>query len=94
MSRPKILITTAQYGARRYRRKRDLPGAVSGLLTRSETEIIPKLTEAEEACEAARRERLAEYRPAKHVQILAALLAEEAAAHANASGSDALRSEM
>lgn len=78
MSRPKILVTTAQYGARRYRRKRDLPGAVAGLLSRSEDQIIPKLTEAEEACETARRARLAEYRPAKHVQILAALMAEQA----------------
>ena len=94
MSRPRILVTTAQYGAQRYRRRRDLPGAVSGLLSRPEDQIIPRLTEAEEACEEARRARSAAYRPGKHVQILAALLAEEAAAgaQANASGSEAFRS--
>ena len=94
MSRPKILVSTARYGAQRYRRQRDLPGAIAGLLSRSEDQIIPRLTEAEEACESARRARSAGYRPAKHVQILAALLAEQAGIQANASGSEALRSAM
>jgi hypothetical protein len=80
MSRPKILVTTAQYGARRYRRSRDLPGAVPGLLAKSEAMILPELTAAEQKCESERRARSAAYRPALHVQILAALLAEAAAA--------------
>lgn len=94
MSRPKILVTTAQYGAARYRRERDLPGAVAGLLARPEAEIVPRLRQAEEECEAARRARSAGYRPGRHVQVLAALLAETGAvaAQANASGSEALRS--
>ncbi|MFK7943819.1 MAG: DUF6477 family protein [Paracoccaceae bacterium] len=98
MSRPRILITTAQYGAQRYRRRRDLPGAIAGLLSRSEDQIIPRLTEAEKECEDARVTRSASYRPGKHVQILAALMAEQAAVQgapqANASGSDAFRSAM
>lgn len=80
MSRPRILVTTAQYGAERYRRERDLPGAVPGLLNGAPTQILPRLKEAEEHCEAQRRARSAAYRPAKHVQILAALLAEAACA--------------
>lgn len=80
MSRPTILVTTAQYGARRYQRERDLPGAVPGLLSRPEGEIVPRLQEAEEFCEHERRTRSASYRSARHVQVLAALLAEAALA--------------
>lgn len=94
MSRPKILVTTAQFGARRYRRNRDLPGAVPGLLSKPEGQIIPRLREAEEMCERDRRDRSAAYRPGRHVQILAALLAESARPQPNASGSDALRSAI
>ena len=92
MSRPRLLITTAKYGAKRYRRERDLPGAIAGLLARPSSEILPRLREAEEICEEERLSRSAAYRPGKHVQILAALLAEAArAAQPKASGSEALR---
>ena len=96
MSRPKILVTTAQYGAQRYRRQRDLPGAIPGLLNRPEQQIIPRLTEAEQQCEEDRRARSAAYRPGRHVQILAALLAEQAGlgVQAKASGSDAFLSAI
>ena len=92
MSRPKLLVTTAQMGARNYRRNRDLPGAVPGLLTMPQEQILPKLVAVEEQCEIARRAKSAAYRPGRHVQVLAALLAETVAAQAKASGSDALRS--
>ena len=93
MSRPKILVTTARIGAARYRRERDLPGAIAGLLSRPTGEILPRLKEAEQQCEEDRRARSAAYRPGKHVQILAALFAEAArAAQPKASGSEALRS--
>lgn len=94
MSRPKLLITTARYGAKRYRRHRDLPGAIAGLLSRPVSEILPRLREAEEQCEEDRLARSAAYRPGKHVQILSALFAEAAAFQAKASGSEALRSAM
>ncbi len=77
--RPRLLIETAQWAARRYRRTRDLPGAIAGLLARPASEILPKLTEAEARCEDERRTRQASYRATKHVQILAALLAESVA---------------
>ena len=79
MSRPKILVTTARIAARQYRRRRDLPGAVPGLLTQSVDKILPKLVEVEAMCEDARRAKSAAYRPGRHVQVLAALLAETAA---------------
>lgn len=91
MSRPKILIKTAHIGARQYRRQRDLPGAVPGLLARPSGEILPRLVEVEAQCEIERREKSAAYRPGRHVQVLSALLAETMAAQENASGSAALR---
>jgi len=76
MSRPKILVRTAWIGARHYHRTRDLPGAAPGLLTQPVERIIPRLVEVEAHCEENRRAGSAAYRPALHVQILAALLAE------------------
>ena len=78
MSRPKILVQTAKIGARFYRRSRDLPGAVPGLLAQPSGNIVPRLMEAEAQCEEDRRAKSAGYRPGKHVQVLAALLVEAA----------------
>ena len=95
LSRPKLLVHTAQIGACHYRRTRDLPGAVPGLLSRSESQIVPSLAAAEEVCEVERRNRSAAYRPGHHVQVLSALLAESARlAQAKASGTAALRCAM
>lgn len=80
LTRPSPLARTASAAARLYRRERDLPGAVPGLLARPETQILPRLAEAEARCEDERRRRAPEYRPARHVQILSALLAEAGAA--------------
>lgn len=76
MERPLLLVKTARIGARHYRRDRDLPGAIAGLLNRPPDEIIPRLARAEAQCEDDRRAGAAAYRPGRHVQILAALLAE------------------
>ncbi len=91
MTRPRILAESAQFGARRYRRGRDLPGAVPGLLASGVEAILPRLIDEERRCEEARVGRSAGYRPALHVQILSALLAEVLAVQAKASGSEALR---
>jgi hypothetical protein len=91
MERPALLARAAKAGARAYLRSRDLPGAVPGLVAQPEARILPRLAEAEARCEAARRAHAPDYRPARHVQILAALLAETAAAQPKASGSSALR---
>jgi hypothetical protein len=79
LRRPVTLAAAARFGARRYRRIRDLPGAVSGLLAGDPAAILPRLVAEERRCEQARRARSSEYRPAQHVQILSALLAEAAA---------------
>ncbi|GMG80856.1 hypothetical protein LNKW23_00680 [Paralimibaculum aggregatum] len=76
MARPKPLARAARSAARSYRRMRDLPGAVPGLAAAPEAEILPRLAAAEARCEIARQARAAGYRPAQHLQILAALLAE------------------
>ena len=89
--RPRTLALSARIGASRYRRGRDLPGAVPGLLTGGAEAILPRLLAEERRCEAARRARSPGYRPGRHVQILSALLAEAAASQAKASGSEALR---
>ena len=94
MSRPKLLVHTARIGAKHYRRERDLPGAIPGLLAQENPQILPRLAEAEAQCERDRRAKSAAYRPGRHVQILAALLAETVAAQAKASGSEALRSAI
>ncbi len=92
MSRPKLLVRAAKTGARLYRRERDLPGAVPGLLHKPEDSILPQLIATEERGEAARRAKSPAYRIGHHVQVLAALLAEQA--QVNASGSDILRSTI
>lgn len=76
MNRPRILADTARFGARRYRRGRDLPGAVPGLLAGATEAILPRLVDEERRCEEARIGGSAAYRPGLHVQILSALLAE------------------
>lgn len=80
LHRPATLALAARFGARRYRRGRDLPGAVPGLLAGAPAAIIPRLFTEEARCEEARLAQSATYRPARHVQILSALLAEAAAA--------------
>ena len=93
--RPKLLIRTAQIGARMYHRARDLPAALpQGGSRGSDAAIVARLTAAERDCEEMRRGRSPAYRPGRHVQVLSALLAETASQapdQANASGSEALR---
>ncbi|MEM7177160.1 MAG: DUF6477 family protein [Pseudomonadota bacterium] len=90
MSRPTLLVRAAKTGARMYRRERDLPGAVPGLLQKPENSILPQLIATEQRCEAARRAKSPAYLIGHHVQVLAALLAERS--QVKASGSDILRS--
>ncbi|MEM1385147.1 MAG: DUF6477 family protein [Pseudomonadota bacterium] len=77
--RPRLLANTAKRAARLYRRERDLPGAVAGLLAKPEPQILRRLAEAERVLEDQRRQKSPAYRVGRHVQTLAALLAESAA---------------
>lgn len=90
--RPRLLIEMARIGARLYRRERDLAAAIPGFTGGPSTAIIARLGETERCCEEQRQTRSPAYRPAIHVQVLSALLAEAALANqAKASGSDSLR---
>ncbi len=74
--RPKSLIRTARIGAQLYQRDRDLAGALPGRTAGAVSVIIAQLHAAEQQCESLRRDRSPAYKPARHVQILAAFLAE------------------
>lgn len=76
LQRPQMMAEAARLCAARYIRARDLPGAVPGLLAGQPEAILPRLLEAEQRCEEERLTGDAAYRPARHLQILAALLAE------------------
>lgn len=93
--RPRLMIEAARAGARAYQRARDLPGALDGggraLASMPRETILARLAETERVCEDLRRDRSPAYRPGRHVQVLAALLAEAGAAQEKASGSEALR---
>lgn len=79
LKRPQMMAAAARFCAARYTRTRDLPGAVPGLLAGRPDAILPRLLAAELQCEEERRAGSAAYRPARHLQILAALLAEAGA---------------
>ncbi|HUF54991.1 MAG TPA: DUF6477 family protein [Thermohalobaculum sp.] len=76
MLRPVLMVQAAGVGARHYRRQRDLPAAVPGLLAEPREALLPRLAREEAALEARRREGAAGYRPGRHLQVLAAFLAE------------------
>lgn len=76
MLRPALMVRAARLGAKSYIRERDLPGAVAGLLSKPEKEILPALAHRERQLEDMRRQARPGYRPAQHLQVLAALIAE------------------
>jgi hypothetical protein len=76
MLRPALMVRAARWAARRYRRRRDLPGAIAGLAAGPAERIVPALRRAEAEAEAMRRAGAPGYRPARHLQILAAMIAE------------------
>jgi hypothetical protein len=87
IKRPRILARAARAGAQLYERDRDLKQILPGLIgRRAPTEIVNRLSEAEAACEAARRGRSATYSIDRHVQLLTALVAELAGLNRSAAG--------
>lgn len=77
LSRPRLLVRAARIGASLYERERDLHAALPGLV--SHRAVVPALAAAEAACDAERRAGAPGYSAARHVKLLAALLAEAAA---------------
>ena len=85
LRRPRLLARAAREGARMYRRERDLPGALPGATgPRRGTDIVSRLLGIEAQIEADRRAGAAGYSPARHVQVLSALVAESLALAARA----------
>lgn len=82
LSRPRLLAAAARAGAAQYRRDRDLAGLLpSGASGRG---LLTALAAAEAACDADRRANAPGYSVARHVKLLAALIAEARAAIAPA----------
>ncbi len=78
LMRPALLAKAARHGARQYRRSRDLPAALPGRSHGRTAEIVAALSAAEARCEEDRIARSPAYRPSRHVQVLSALIAEQA----------------
>ena len=88
LMRPALLVRTARRVAQGYCPARDVPPALPGP---SDSPIRVRLAQAEAHCEAARLAHAPGYRPARHVLLLGALMAETMPGQENASGSAALR---
>lgn len=76
LRRPRLLIRAARFGLRDYNRERDLRRLVRSETLPTPTSAIPKLIEEEQRLEATRRARDAAYSPARHVELLVALISE------------------
>lgn len=76
--RPRLLSRAAHAGARVYQRERDLSRLLPQLFGKKA--VLPAIRAAEAACEQERRAGAASYSIARHVSLLAALVAETGAA--------------
>lgn len=82
LARPRLLAAAARAGSAQYRRDRDLAGLLPG--GASGRGLLSALATAEAACDADRRAGAPGYSVARHVKLLAALMAEARAAAAPA----------
>lgn len=74
--RPRLLVRAARLGLSDYRRERDLARLMGGRSRAPDAEVLPALLEAEQQMETRRRGGDLSYSIARHVEILAALMAE------------------
>ena len=74
LRRPRLLMRAARFGLGDYRRDRDLRRLVSSSASPEET--LPRLLVVEEQLEETRLAGDASYSPARHIDVLIALLAE------------------
>ena len=85
--RPRLLWRAAQVGAKLYKRETHLRMAAPGIETSGGAKaILARLAELEEVLEHRRRAHAPEYASRRHVLVLAAFLAERAAAREAAKG--------
>lgn len=74
LRRPRLLMRAARFGLGEYRRERDLRHLVNPAASPEVT--VPRLLSEEERLEATRLAGDASYSPARHIDVLIALLAE------------------
>ena len=76
LRRPKLLIRAARFGLAEYNRDRDLRRLMRAQAVPAPTRALPQLIEEEARLEISRKSGAAAYSPARHVEILIALMAE------------------
>lgn len=76
LRRPRLLLRAARHGMATYNRKRDLGRITRGDLSDGNGRLLPRLLAMEEDLENSRCTGDAAYSPARHVDILIALMAE------------------
>lgn len=76
LERPRLLVRAARFTLDDYRRERDLPRLLPSAGLAAPGRAVAPLLAAEAACEAARAAQAATYSAARHVELLAALMAE------------------
>jgi hypothetical protein len=74
--RPSLLVRAARFGLPDYRRDRDLTRLIGPANGEGGPALLPALLEAESQMEAQRREGDLGYSIARHIELLAALMAE------------------
>ena len=76
LKRPKLILEAARNGTARYDPKRHLPVLLGGSCHKSKTGQLDCLLDTEEIYNRLRKEKRAEYSPARHICYLIAILAE------------------
>ena len=76
LSRPRLLVQAAQHGASQYERRRDLRRMLRVAVPPTARAALERLLPLEADLETRRRERATSYSYFRHVDILAALMAE------------------
>jgi len=77
LRRPSLLTRAARAGSALYKRERDLPRLLPGLIAnRGHKMMMAAIAAAEEGCELDRKDGAATYSVHRHIGLLAALFAE------------------
>ena len=76
LKRPKLMLEAAHNGTARYDPNRHLPVLLGGSYHKSKTGQLDCLFDTEEIYNRLRKEKRAEYSPARHICYLIAILAE------------------
>lgn len=76
LHRPRLLVRAARHGLADYRRDRDLRRLVGLTPQAGARQTLTRLMQEEARIEATRRAGCASYSPARHVDVLIALIAE------------------